>query len=72
MNANDIISLVNNIAFPIVACIGCGWFIKYEMDTFNKQLEALRKENKETTDSLSKALENNTIALNKLCDRLDK
>lgn len=72
----DWMALVSQIAFPIVACIGLAWFIKYITDTNNKN--RIDTNNNFTTimmsykDEFTKALNNNTLALIELKDYIRK
>lgn len=67
-----IISLVQSLGFPIAMCIGACIFIKYQFDTNNKNVAELRQEHKEEVSKMTDALNNNTIALTKLIDKLEK
>lgn len=60
MDAQMIITLVGSLGFPIVACIGCGWYI-------NKK----DSQHKEESDKFAEALNNNTLVIQKLVDKLD-
>lgn len=60
MDANVIITLISSVGFPIVACIGCGWYIN-KKDT----------QHKEEVDKFAEALNNNTLVIQKLVDKLD-
>lgn len=71
MDANTIIALVGSLGFPIVACIGLGWYVKYQSDVNHKEVTEMRKEHQEEIGKVTEALQNNTIALQKLCDKLD-
>lgn len=71
----DILSLIGNVAFPIVACVAMGWYVK---DTTDKQRDDTINLNREHTqemmlfkDEIKEALNNNTRALEKLCDKLE-
>ena len=71
----DIASLIGNYAFPIVACIAMARYCK---DTSDKNREDVKELNKQHTeemmefkDEIKKALDNNTMALEKLCEKLD-
>lgn len=71
----DIMTLLGNYAFPIVACIAMGWYCK---DMTEKSREAVIDLNEKHTnemlafkDEIKEALNNNTKALEKLCDKLD-
>lgn len=60
MDVNTIITLISSVGFPIVACIGCGWYI-------NKK----DSQHKEESDKFAEALNNNTLVIQKLVDKLD-
>lgn len=60
MDVNVIITLISSVGFPIVACIGCGWYIN-KKDT----------QHKEEVDKFAEALNNNTLVIQKLVDKLD-
>lgn len=65
MSYQDIMTLVGSVGFPIVACVGLGYFIV-------KQLSDMTKTHKEEIDQLRTCLENNTLAIQRLIDKLDK
>ena len=69
---NDIVQIISTLGFPIAMCVGACFFIKYQFDTSNKQMEDIRKDHKEEIKQLQTALDNNTIALTRLLDKLDK
>lgn len=69
---NDIVQVISAVGFPIVAALGCGFFVKWQYEQNMKQNEELRKEHKEEVGKMTEALNNNTIALQKLIDKLDK
>ena len=55
------INLIGSLGFPIAACIGCFWMLNKE-----------REEHKAEMQEVSKAINNNTLALNTLTERLGK
>lgn len=61
MDANTIIQVVGSLGFPVVMCGALFW----------RQLES-DKQHKEEMDKVSEALNNNTIAITKLTDKLHK
>lgn len=69
---NDIVSIVSAVGFPIVAAIGCGYFVKWQYEQNMKQIEEMRKEHKEEVSKMTEALNNNTLALNNLINKLEK
>lgn len=61
MDFNTIITAIGSLGFPIVACILMGYiFIKFT-DNYRADIK-----------SMTEIVNNNTIALNKLIDKLDK
>lgn len=71
MNATDVINLVSTLGFPIVIC---GVFIigfKYMFDKFMDRNAKITEEHKAEMDAMTTALNNNTVVLQKLCDKLD-
>ena len=60
MDLNGVVTIISAVGFPIVACIGMGWFVKYLIDNNNKKIS-----------EITTALNNNTLVVQKLCDMLD-
>lgn len=69
---NDLVTIISSLGFPIVACVGCGYFIKYQMDVFLKQIQGIREEHKNEVKEMTKAINNNTAVIQALVDKLDK
>ena len=71
----DLVNLLSNYAFPIVACIGMAIYVKYITDNNREDTKALNAEHSQEMlafkDEIKNALNNNTIALTKLCEKLD-
>jgi hypothetical protein len=67
---NDVAQIVSTLGFPIAMCIGACFFIKYLFDSFTKQQEELRKEHREEVAKMTEALNNNTLVLQKLIDKI--
>lgn len=64
----DILSLLGQYAFPIVACIAMGWYVKYIQDNYRKDIQELSENHREEMNKVTSALNNNTLALQKLTD----
>lgn len=52
MEMESIVQIVSSIGFPIVACVGMGWFIKYIMDRHLEETNGLRQVIQENTKIL--------------------
>lgn len=59
MDVTAIVQVVSSLGFPIAVCLICFWYI-------NKLEEAHRNEVQKLTD----ALNNNTLIMQKLCDKM--
>ena len=68
---NEVVSIIRAVGFPIVAAIGCGYFVKWQYEQNQKQIEEMRKEHKEEVGKMTEALNNNTLALQKLIDKIE-
>lgn len=68
---NDIITMITTVGFPIVACLCMAWYVKYTTDVNNAEVKEMRKEHLEEIMSITEALNNNTLALQKLTDKLE-
>lgn len=68
-------TLLGSYCFPIVACIVMAWYVRHVTDQNREDTKELNKQHTEEMtafrDEIKTALNNNTLALNKLCDKLD-
>lgn len=78
---NLVISLVQQLGFPIAVAVLAFWYIKYREDRNDERMENLRAsyeaEQKETrqlhrdeTAKLTEAINNNTLIITKLYERI--
>lgn len=67
----DFYTIISSLGFPIGACIAMGWFVKYQTDNYRKEVNDMRKEHKQEIDKVTEALNNNTLVIQKLCDKFD-
>lgn len=66
----ELITIIQTIGFPCAACCGMAWYVKYITDKNDTKIETLEKTHGEAIDKITKALNNNTVALTKLAERL--
>lgn len=66
-----VLQMITTVGFPIVACLFMGWYVKYQTDNYRAEVKDMQREHKEEITKVTDALHNNTIALQKLCDKLD-
>lgn len=69
-NINMITTIITTVGFPIVACGAMGWYVKYISDRYSEEVQRLNIQHKEEIEQVTEALNNNTLALQKLCDKI--
>jgi len=69
---DGIVQVISTVGFPIVACLLLGWFVKYQTDSYREEVKDLQKDHREEVQRMTEAINNNTLALTKLCERMDK
>lgn len=72
MNVTDIAQLITTIGFPIVMCGGMAWYVKYITDNNRADMTAERVQHDEEMKAVTEAINNNTLALQKLTDLMGK
>ena len=60
MDVTGIVQVIQSVGFPIAMCLTLAWYVKYQQD-----------ENKKTLENLTTVLNNNTIALTKISEKLE-
>lgn len=71
MDANFWITVIQSLGVPVVA-LGCSfWFINKETDAHREERKELEESHKEEVSQLREVIANNTIVMQKLCDKLD-
>ena len=71
MDVNSIVTIISSLGFPIVACVGMGWFVKYTTDMHNKDMKEERESHCAEVKQITEAINNNTIVMERLIDKLD-
>lgn len=69
---DQIWSAIGQYAFPIVACVVMGWYVKYIQDNYRKDISDISTRHKEEMDKVTQALNNNTLAIQRLTDYIGK
>ena len=69
-NMDEIISAITNLGFPIVMCGAALWYVKYIEDKHREERDNMQQKHDEEMKSITAAINNNTIALTKLCEKI--
>ncbi len=71
MDFNTIIQAVSTIGFPVVMCIVVCFYVKYIIDKNGEQLQAITEKHREESKEMTTAINNNTLALTRLIEKLE-
>ena len=72
MDVSAVSSLISNVGFPIVCFLACAWYVKYREDKNDEKIDKLNTQHDEENRRMVEALNNNTLALTKLTDMIEK
>lgn len=70
--SSDLVSIITSVGFPIVACVAMGYYVKYVSDQNRKDIHDMNELHRAEMSDITSALNNNTVALEKLCTMLEK
>lgn len=69
-------TIIGNYAFPIVACFAMAYYVKYITDKNSSTVDKLNEQHKTEMlaykDEIKDAINNNTLVMQKLCEKLGK
>lgn len=68
---NEVITLINSLGLPTVVACASMWYVKYREDKNDQKIEKMTEEHKEEMTDITNALNNNTLALQRICDIFD-
>lgn len=68
MDVQSILQAVTTVGFPIVCCGAMMWYVKYSTDQNRDEVSKLNEQHRQEMTEVTQAINNNTMALQKLCD----
>lgn len=68
MDWQGLMQAITTVGFPIVCCIAMMWYVKYSTDQNREEIAKLNEQHKQEMTEVTQAINNNTIALTRLCD----
>lgn len=71
MDVNTVTQLITSVGFPIAACVALGWYIKKKDEESKAQIEKMTEAHKEESKQFADALNNNTLVIQKLIDKME-
>lgn len=67
---NAITEMISTVGFPIVCFIMSGWYVKYREDKNDEKVSKIIDAHADENKRITEAVNNNTLALQKLTDKL--
>lgn len=71
MDFNSVLAAIGSVGFPIVACIAIAVFFSRINDNYRQDLKELNTAHKDEIKNLSDVIQQNTLVIQRLCDKLD-
>ena len=71
MNSADILSAITTVGFPIVMCLAMCYYIMKVNDQHTKDILSLNEKHQQEISDITTAINNNTMVIQKLCDKLE-
>ena len=68
---NMVLQAITTVGFPIVCCGVLMYYVKYMRDKDTEMMADIMARHTEEVNTMSAALNENTLVLQKLCDKLD-
>lgn len=68
---NMVLQAITTVGFPIVCCGVLMYYVKYIRDKDTEMMADIVARHSEEVNTMSAALNENTLVLQKLCDKLD-
>ena len=72
MDFQSILTAITTVGFPIVACICMGYFFLKVNENYRADIKELQSSQKEETKALVDAVNNNTLVIQQLVDKINK
>lgn len=64
------IDIFNQLAFPLAMCVLMAWYVKYMSDNHRADMNALHAQHKDAENKITEAINNNTLIMTRICERL--
>ena len=70
MDFANIMTMIGSVGFPIVACCGMAYFFSKVNSNYRSDIKEMSAMHKSEMDSMTQAINNNTMALQRILDKL--
>ena len=72
MDFNNVLTAIGTVGFPIVACCAMAYFFALTNKNYRDDLKEQNMLHKKETKNLVNAINNNSMVIQRLIDKLDK
>lgn len=72
MDVNVILQIINTVGFPVACVVAMAWYVYNQTEKNRQQISDMQAQHKAEMDGIKEALNNNTLALTRLCEHLEK
>lgn len=66
----DVVSVITQVGFPIAAAVAVGYYVVQLNKNHRDDIKELTEANNQKMDKMTEALQNNTIVMTRICERL--
>ena len=70
MDLTNILTAIGSVGFPIVACCAMAYFFSRVNNNYRADIKELTAEHKEEMTNMTQAVNNNTLILQRILDKL--
>lgn len=71
MTFAEVLTAISTIGFPIVACCAMAYFFAKVNNNYRQDIKEINAEHKQEMSAMVEAINNNTMVIQKLVDRMD-
>ena len=68
----EVMTAINTLGLPTVVAIASMWYVKYRDDKNDVRVDKLNEVHKKEMEDITEALNNNTLALQRICDTFEQ
>lgn len=72
MDFNSVLQAITTVGFPIVCCLILFWYVAKREAATDAQIQAINEKHEQEIAKLVEAVNNNTLVMQRLLDRLVK
>lgn len=68
----EVMTAINTLGLPTVVAIASMWYVKYREDKNDARIDKLNESHKQEMLDITEAVNNNTLALQRICDTFEQ